>query len=94
MGTKPDEIPLHEPTPAEMEIFELIQALLQNGGKIIRGHEWISAPEGGYFLIRIQAGEELYFFKSSRPLPFIMGPDGGLIHSRAEEKALKPVKSS
>ena len=65
----------HLPTQKETETLELIQALLQRGGKIIGGSQWVNNLEKeGYFLIKVELEDQLYIFKSPMSLPFIIGP--------------------
>lgn len=66
--------PAHVFTKEEIETFKLIQVLLQTGGKVIGGNEWINDPKkGGYYRIRIQHEEQLYAFESKICTPMIFG---------------------
>ncbi len=67
--------PAHIFTKEETEMFELIQALLQTGGKVIGGNEWVNDPQkAGYYRIKIQHGDKLYVFESKICTPMIFGP--------------------
>jgi len=68
-------LPAHMFTKEEIETFELIQALLQDGGKVIGGNEWVNdLQKGGYYRIRVQHGDKLYVFESKICTPMIFGP--------------------
>lgn len=72
---EPKQPPPHVYTKEERETFETINALLQNGGKVIEGHELINDPEkGSYYRIEIQQGDQRHEFELKIPFPVIFFP--------------------